>query len=230
MTRLLISSLFVLAFISWTPSSVSYAQDVGERTAVQRYIETASFMKTLRDIVLRDNIKQELGIVDYQLETLKTISEKFRKDSRAIGLKAGAKLNPILTDDTLSESESQRLQLEINIERFAAISKAGDSLNAEIDNVLLPHQLKRLKQLSAQKEMLEQAGRDRSRLFLAMAQRIGMSEVEKKDFEKQYEDIRKSHLEEAAALKKKYDQKLIDALPENAKKKLTEIFGELLVD
>jgi hypothetical protein len=144
-----------------------------------------------------------LELIDEQKEKLKELGKKYYEKMRGqYSQQDWTKVRE------MSAEERQKYYAEMNARR----QKAAEEVKAEIEKILLPHQLKQLKEIDF---------RTRAASMLYSPQvldRVGVSEEQKETLGK----IRTEYQEQMQKLRDESLQKMLDALTPEQRKKLEE--------
>lgn len=202
----------------------------GQQPASLRYIEARSIVSQAKNVMARNKIKEELGVLDYQVDALKQSIAAFDETANKIRLKRARLVLELMSDDSLTESEKKNRRAALDKEHFGELAQVAEAARTKIYDSLLPDQVLRLKQIAVQTTLLERAGHDRSSMLLGLIGRLGLSNVETNEYLAKAKEISKAYKKELKALNKKYDQKMLDAMPRKAQLKLQEIIGKPIDD
>lgn len=162
-----------------------------------------------------DSVKKELDLVDEQVANLQDIASKLQEETRAQfqGFDFGS-----LRD--LSDEERDA--------RMAPIREKGEKLTAaaqkQIDEVLLPHQRERLKQLMVQSTM--RFGADRALTTGTLAEELGITEEQKQKLAAKQEEVQASLQEKMAKLRQEAQDELFSVLEPSQQAKLKSLIGK----
>lgn len=168
-------------------------------------------MQLLQD----DAVKKELDLVDDQVAKLEEIGAKLREDMQAQmqGFDFGS-----LRD--LSEEERNA--------RFAEIRKKGEELAAaaqkKIDEVLLPQQSERLKQLVVQSSM--RFGADRALTSGPLAEELKITDEQKEKLAAKQQEVQAALQEKLAKLQAEARDELFSVLDPTQQAKLKAMIGK----
>ena len=166
--------------------------------------------------LLRDeNVQKDLELVDEQKTKLQALADKLREDSRAAfqGFDFGS-----LRD--LSEEERTA--------KFAPIrekmQKVTTAAQAELDQILLPHQKERLKQITVQSQLRRQ---DTSEALTSgtLAETLGITEEQKAKLKAKQEEVQASLREKMAKIREEAQNELFSVLTPEQQAKLKSMIG-----
>jgi Spy/CpxP family protein refolding chaperone len=163
------------------------------------------FMNNPMMLLGNEQVREALEIVDDQVQQIDEISEEMRSSMRDM----------FMNFRDLSDEERQKKMTELN-----------DEYQAKIDEVLLPHQQKRLKQI-----MMQQRGRGRSGLAGALsddglAKELNITASQKEEMQRVAEEARREMEEKVAQLRKEMEDKILGVLDAEQRDKYRELVGE----
>lgn len=147
-------------------------------------------------LLARQDVRKELELLDNQVEQLQGVRENVDMRSVFEGLRE-------LPRDQRREKMQEAMQ------------RVREKIEDKVGEILLPHQLKRLKQLEVQYAMRGAAGILRG----SVAEQLGISET-------QSEELREKHRELRREMEKQLQADLIKQLTPAQQKKLKGLMGE----
>jgi hypothetical protein len=157
--------------------------------------------------------QSELNLVDEQIERFKEVQENF---------------NERMTEVTKQmRSDDGKLNLDADvIERIRALSEEIKAQKKEeIEGLLLPEQLERLKQVTLQKKMSQQGAMSALR-GKEVAEALGLDEEQLSSLREKSKELSARVQEEIAAAKEKARKELLDELTPDQQEKLKTMIGE----
>jgi Spy/CpxP family protein refolding chaperone len=164
----------------------------------------------LDGLVMREDVQQEIQLVDEQLDKVTEVAEEARE--KMFNELGG------LREELSGLSEDERR------ERFR--SKMAE-LNAEVESklkkALLPHQLERLKQIQLQSRM--QSRFEGGLSSRAVADALELSDEQREKLEQRAEEVRKELQEKIRQAQAEAREKMLDVLTPEQKAKLEELTG-----
>lgn len=166
--------------------------------------------------LLRDeNVQKDLELVDEQKTKLTALAEKVREDMRAQfqGFDFGS-----LRD--LSEEERTAKFAEMR-EKSQKVVTAAQS---ELDQILLPHQKERLKQITVQSQLRRQ---DTSEALTsgALAEQLGITDEQKEKLRAKQEEVQASIREKFEKIRQEAQNDLFSVLTPEQQAKLKSMIG-----
>jgi hypothetical protein len=159
------------------------------------------------DILRRADVREELEIVEDQIKDLETIGEEMR--TRARELFGGLR-------DLDPEQRREKLR-----ESFRQIAEEAEN---KVSKVLLPHQMKRMKQLTYQ--MRFRGGTGRALTDGDLAEELEISEEQREALRKKAEEVEAELRQKVNQLRKEAQDKLLSVLSAEQRKKFEEMIGE----
>lgn len=151
-----------------------------------------------------DNIREELVIVEDQMEALSKVNEDFQKrvasEMRAVDLSDASEV----------------------LKRMRGLTNAAKT---DLEGVFLPHQLERLRQIGVQKQM-NRRGVLGALLTDPLASHLEISAEQKKELRGAAKEIEKELAKEIEALREKARKKLFAKLNPEQQKELSGLVGD----
>ena len=158
-------------------------------------------------LVFNSNVRKDLELDDEQIRKLNAIRTEFSQ-----------RLNDGMKDARSGKNFDHRKWSKT----YAIIEKER---KMALGAVLLPHQSKRLKQISTQMKMRNQ-GDVNVLISKSVAEELDIDEEQKKQLRKRASELKSEMEKEIARLKDKYREKLIRELRPEQRKKLKEMVGD----
>jgi hypothetical protein len=175
-----------------------------------------------------DAIK-ELEIVDDQRRAITSAYENFRSRIRDCAPEFKRRILQLSRSD-LSEAERIHLESKILAERDEKVKSDAEPVFKQLQEILLPQQLERLRQLIYQRLLLAKSGHDRTKTFLYLADDLELSKKELSQFKKDAATIGENFNEQLVKLQQKHDQEMLNALPAAASKRAKKLMGKLYLN
>jgi len=183
-------------------AQVGQAQGPGGRLVMGRPIATFPAVPGYYSLQMK-HVQDQLELIDEQKQKLKELGKKYYEKMRGqYSQQDWTKVRE------MSPEERQKYYADLNARR----QKAVEEVKAEIEKILLPHQLKQLKEIYF---------RSRAASLLYSPQvldRVGVSEEQKETLIK----IRTEYQDQMQKLRDESLQKMLDALTPEQRKKLEE--------
>jgi len=162
-------------------------------------------------------LMKELEIVDSQAKELSRISQDYQKllftvnqANQQIMLKA--------------QQEGRKLNYD---EYMKPMSEVTKKMEAELEELLLPHQVKRIKQLAVRQQLVVLSGYSDDLSYpLELAKPMGLSSVELKELKELVSNTRAEYEEKVKKLQDDARDKILKSLPEEKREIYLDIVGE----
>ena len=151
-------------------------------------------------LVMRDDVQQELQLVDEQLEKVSGVADEMRDQMR----------------EELGDLFAQMRDLddEERQERFAEIRERVESINADMEKrlkkLLLPHQFDRLKQISVQTRVQQMGAA--ALTSGELAETLGLTNAQREKLEQRQEEVQQELQEQIRQLRLEARNKILQVL------------------
>lgn len=159
------------------------------------------------DLLLREDVQRELELLPSQVAELREAVEGMRGELRDLFAQV---------QDVPREQRAQRLR------------ELGEDLRADVDSrvdqVLLPHQSRRLQQLANQMRM--RGGATRGMLNPTVAEELGLSEADQERLRARAEQVEARLRQQMADLRRQAQEELLQTLTPQQQAKWREMVGE----
>lgn len=200
---------FVAALILTTGfAEIASAQGRGGRGFLGGF--DGGYLSLLRN----DAVMNEIELVDDQREELDLIQEEIRQEMRE-------RMEEMRNSD-MSWDERREIFTEMREEMQ---ERQGD-LQKQVEEVLLPGQIKRLKQLEVQNNARRNGnGRMGALSSDSMLEELGVDEKQKKKLEEKAAELKKKLQEKIKKLTSDAEEELLSVLSSEQRKKFMEKFG-----
>ena len=165
-------------------------------------------------LVMREEVQQELQLVDEQRQKVVDAAEAARDQMR----------------DEMRDLFSQMRDLsdEERRGRFDEIRGRMEAMNADLEaklkKVLLPHQFERLKQIDVQARMQQRGASALSGGDLAKA--LGLTDEQREKLQQRAEEVRQELQEKIRQLQAEARDKMLDVLTPEQRAKLEQLMGD----
>jgi len=178
-------------------------------------------MKQFKGLAANASIKSELEIVDLQIDKLENVFGKWESENE--------RLQGMFADDVDESSAEDRKKIQDkNRAVLDQMREHNASTYKKVSEILLPHQLSRLKQIGLQQrlriasiaELLLEAP-------IRLNAQLEISEQQLKDLEPKIEKAKKSFVKEHAAMKQKAFDEVVGMLESEQQEKLKELVGDV---
>ena len=170
----------------------------------------------MMNLLRNESVKKELELVDDQVQEIDTIMQEMWAEMR----------------ERMGTFRDMRdLPPEERKERYAKIREEMDErrgkFQEEINKVLLPNQLSRLKQINVQSRARRYGeGAIGVLKNKELLEELGIDEETQEKLEKKTEEVLKELQEKVEKLKKKAEEEILSVLPSDKKKAFRELVGE----
>lgn len=162
-------------------------------------------------LLMREDVRKELEIVDEQQEKLRAAGEKLREDMR--DMFSGLRDLP---------DEERR-------ERFAELREKmrekTEQLQTEVDKILLPHQRSRLKQIHTQMQM-RSSGTTANLSGGKLAEELKITDEQKEKLKQIQVEVQKELNEKISKARAEAKEKLLDVLTPEQREKFKTMMGD----
>ena len=187
-------------------------------------METQMLMQQLMQLNFNTELRLELEIVDDQVDTVKELAQNYQREMMEFHAKHG-KL--AIEMQQLQRDGKQKEAQELGEKYQRLNQELSESYMTKAEEVLLPHQIQRLKQIAKrQSAKYTNQFQDEFGAVASIANEIGLSAEEKKELIDTIKQARAEYYETVAEAKKKANEKIMAALTTEQKEKIKEILGE----
>ena len=165
-------------------------------------------------LVTREEVQQELQLVDEQTEKVQAVSEEAREQ-------IGNEMRDMF-------SQMRDLSDEERRDRFGDIQARMQELNSEMEGklkkVLLPHQFERLKQIEVQSRIQQRGAEALTSGELAEA--LDLTDEQQEKLEQRAAEVQQELQEKIAQLQVEARNKMLDVLTPEQRAKLNSLMGD----
>ena len=141
-------------------------------------------------------------------------------------MKARIAVTELRENEKIDQANKKNMIRKIMAERDTEISSLYVKTHKQLKEVLLPHQLNRIRQLALQSEMRTQYKGEGFVVILGLADRLGLSANEKQKLKEAVDKAQKEYQSELTKIQNKFNKRVVDSLPSEAKKKLEKLIGD----
>lgn len=207
------------------PTEPISAQSPDGRPDVLRNVPEEMLLQQLVSIAHNPRLRDELEIIDKQVSELAEVLRDYQQERQQFMMENRKDME--LAQQAAREGMGEvaqgvmrELQKEMR-EKSAAHFK-------RINEILLPHQIKRFRQIALQMMLKHASGYgDEFGMPLALADHLGLSPKEKESLRKTVEDARTEFSEEVKALRETTRNKILNAIPAEKRKEYHALIGDL---
>lgn len=172
-----------------------------------------SFGSDQFSLLNKPNVQQELSLVDEQVERLKEVRKNFRNRMKEV------------TSQMQNDTGNFRLDPDM-IKKLQELTKEiNEQKREEIEGLLLPEQIERLKQIALQSTMKHQ-GTVNALGNKEVAEALGLDKEQIKSLRKRSKELAQKVQEDIMALREKAREDLLEELSDEQREKLDELLGD----
>lgn len=220
------SRLVVLlaALLMWANASTADGQNARMNKEMREQIELQHMMMKLMSISNNPQLQKELDFVDDQLKDL----EKMARDFQARFMKFNAsRQEEMLEIQELVNNGEHKKAMEKSKKIQAENMEFMKEYREKANDLILPHQMKRLRQISRQESLKYQSGYgDEFGVPFALADDIGLTAAEKGKLRDAIQEAREEYYEKLEKLKAAAHKKILASIPKEKRGKLEEFLGK----
>lgn len=163
----------------------------------------------IQALLMRDDVRNELGLVDEQVEQIEMLNEGRRRQGR---------------EGNDQRSEMEGLPEEERRERRRELREERETeTKAKIEEILLPDQLQRLNELSV-RYMSQRGGR--GMINGSIAEKLGITDEQKEQIEERAQELQQELNEKMAELRREMQEKLLAELTPEQQDAYRKLAGE----
>ena len=208
------------------------ANHLSAQSTNDKLMKTQMFLMQLNAAARPGQYQASLELTDEQKKELKSLAQNCL-DAIVKQTMEDSKSAAKLKDQGTNGSDLAKFKRELKELQTRQWTELFDSLESNVNEVLLPHQITILKQRANLRFLQTKAKRDGAAndspfsaiVFLAKESKLGEEEIA--DLEKRLKQIEKDYKKELAELNKKTNEKILKALPGDLKKKFREQIGDI---
>ena len=220
--------LLAITLLVLSPAAAQFGANAEQMEKMKQrqaeMMQTQFFMQQLMQLGFNSELKKELEIVDNQAEDVKTLAQDYQKAMMEFHQNNG-----------MMGFEIQKLHKE---GKFKEAQQLGESFyekqkafNQEYRDkaaeVLLPHQIERLSQISRQQQAkLSNQFQDEFGVVASAADEIGLTKEQKDALVEKIKEARKEYYEKVEAAKKEANEKILSALTPEQQEKMKSLLGD----
>lgn len=189
-----------------------------------KMMETQMFMQQLMQLGFNGELRKELEVVDDQVESVKELAENYQRDMMEFHRdngQIGIEIQKLMKEGKNEEAGKLGEEYQNRMKDFSA------SYMDQAAEVLLPHQISRLKQIAKrQGAKYSNEFQDEFGIAATVADEIGLSAEEKKRLTDAIKEAREEYYAIVEEAKKKANEKILATLTTEQQEKMKEILGE----
>ena len=200
-------------------------ENKAHQNEAQEKMETQFLMSKIATLAYDEELRKELEVVDRQAYQLKELAKNHQSDTMKF-----------YTDNSELISKLQEAKKKKGAEHSIELAKKFNQKKADfaktymdrLTDILLPHQVDRLKQLVKQQRIrLKSQFSDEFGMAASLADELGLDAEQKKSLNEAIKIARKEYYDSVAAAKKKAHEKIQSTLTAEQQKKMKEMVGEI---
>ncbi|QEG22779.1 hypothetical protein [Mariniblastus fucicola] len=159
--KIRISAIVLVALLS----GISRGQETAnEKNDVDLTVSSKFRMRVFFDLLGQENMARELEVIDSQKTKIQRLGSEYKVVSQKIFDDCYSQIAEAKTNENVSLQN--RMIAKAESARNVAFEGLTRKTLRALDNVLLPHQAKRAKQIALQKELLKEHAGDEVGLFM----------------------------------------------------------------
>ncbi len=190
---------------------------------------TMMVLNQLIQLTHNKGLMSELEILDDQAAKVKKIGREYQNQLMEIN-KRNVKFYTELAElrsraikgDEEAKAQADELTKNYYVQMRESQSKTIDQLN----EVLLPHQMKRLQQISKQQSFKWARNSDYFGMPYAMSRELKMNSDQRKELKKITEEVREEFYRDVAKMRKKSMKKILSKMTDEQRKRFDELVGD----
>jgi Spy/CpxP family protein refolding chaperone len=164
-------------------------------------------------LAARDDVQQELQLVDEQQEELTAVAEEIRNEMRD-------EMRDMFTQMRDLSDEERRERFD---EIRARLEEANADAEKRLEKVLLPHQFERLKQIDLQSRLQQRGAAALTSGELAKT--LNLTDAQREKLEQRAEEVQQEMQEKIQQLRVEARNKMLDVLTAEQRAKLESLMG-----
>ena len=209
--------------------TVSASAQLQSSKRIQEISSNSMMLGQLLQLVYNKGLMNELEILDDQMDKVKKIGQDYQKQMMEM-TKANSEMYTKMAEIQKRAAEGDKdAKAEIKTltaEYYEKMSESQSKTIKDLEEVLLPHQMKRLRQIARQQSFKWMKNSDYFGIPYAMSNELDLSREQKKELKKVTDKIRKEFYEDVAKMRKKSMKKILDALTAEQREKFDDIVGD----
>ena len=215
--------ILLLLFVAAAPA-LAQEEELSMEAQQEKMMETQFFMQQLMMLGHNEELLKELEVVDDQAKDVKELAQNYQKD-----------MMNFYTENRDLIAELQKASADQDMELAAELGKEFQKKNTDfaqgymdrVSEVLLPHQVDRLKQIAKQQRVkMTNQFSDEFGVAVSLADELGLSAAEKKRLIEATKEARKEYYDAVKAAKKKAFDKIKSVLTTEQQEKMKEALGD----
>ncbi len=190
----------------------------------QEKMHVQQMMVRMMNVIHNKELREELEIVDEQVEELKSVIIDFQKDMQKANADHGEDMIQV---QELIRKGKHKEAMEMSRKFQDKMIDISKKHFEKVEQQLLPHQVKRIKQVTRQEILKYSSGfKDEFGIPLAIADDLELTESEIKKLRTATTKAREKYYAEIVNLKEKAHAEIMKAIPAGKRGKVKEIVGD----
>ena len=168
------------------------------------------------ELLVREDVRKELELLDDQVRDLQALRDRLRDRMREMVTQRMREGTP----GAEGNAENQRVEFRERMRKL--MEQVNAEIRQEVSEILLPHQMKRLDQLTLQLRMrggLNALGGD-------VAQQLGVTDPQREQLRAKFEEVEREYRRKVAELRRQAQDELLTVLTPEQQAKLRDLMGE----
>jgi hypothetical protein len=184
--------------------------------------EKHHFLSFINEIARRrSNVDQEIGLDDDQRDEIVKLNEEFSTMKTQLFQQFTNSLDSF--GESAEESQRQVLKQQTDSE----LDRLANQMLVKLDSTLLPHQVKRLKQLAIQRSIQNSTGKNGISMLLSIVEKLELRKSEADVVRESIQKLGNEYEKELETLRKRYGEEILQSLPEHAREKMQKLVGDV---
>lgn len=190
----------------------------------QNSMANQQVMVRLTSILQNKGLQEELEIPDYQLADLRKTATEFQKEFASFNAENQRKM--IELQEEMQSGDAVAAMVEMR-KIQGAMFDISDQAMGGVEDILLPHQVTRIKQIARQEMLKYQSGfGDEFGVVFGLSKELDLSPSQTKQLRETIVEARKEYYEKVAKLKAETHKKILESLPAEKQNRIKELLGE----
>ena len=192
--------------------------------AAQEKMEMQFLISKIATLSYDEELRKELEVVDRQAKQLKELAKNYQTDT----MKFYTDNSELITKLQSAKKEGAKHSIELANKFNQKQADFAKTYMEGLKDILLPHQVDRLKQLVIQQRIrLSSQFSDEFGIAASLADELGLDAEQKKSLNEAIEIARKEYYDSVAAAKKKANKKILSSLTVKQQEKMKKIVGDI---
>jgi Spy/CpxP family protein refolding chaperone len=168
------------------------------------------------NLLSQEGIQKELELVEDQVSSIKELQDQQRGAMREMFMGMRDKMQDLDGDE----------RRELMTDLQAKMREMNKEFDTKADDVLLPHQTIRLKQLVVQSQNRRSGGAGSGSFSETMVEELGITDEQLEALKTKAEEVREKMTEKIAKIRSQAEEEVLSVLDESQRAKYKEMVGE----